>query len=318
MEPNDLADVELFISHASEDKDGLVRSLADYLQRTGVNVWYDEFTLTAGDSLSRSIDKGLATARYGLVVISPHFVSKRWPEYELRGLTAKEMSGSGKVIIPILHNITPEALLAYSPTLADKISITTAAKSVPEIAEAVLRAIRPELARKVSLLRKMLRAMHRERDVISVPFDDIATLPLPDKIQVEGHVMVRALNVVNTLGPAAPRITGDLKTFIGDLCRDLHPEPELRVWETMTAAYLATLKHFALEMVEREALVTLLLACSLGNVKGASDAARRLPADAASYAVERWEQYADMLSKDLIVVMTDAGDEEGSDPAERR
>jgi hypothetical protein len=316
VEPNDLADVELFISHASEDKDGLVRSLAGYLQRAGVSVWYDEFTLTAGDSLSRSIDKGLATARYGLVVISPHFVSKRWPEYELRGLTAKEMSGSEKVIIPILHNITPDALLAYSPALADKISITTAAKSVPEIAEAVLRAIRPELARKVSLLRKMLRATHHASDVISVPLDEIAVLPLPDKIQVEGHVMLRALNIVNTLGVVAPDVTGDLRTFIGDLCRDLHPEPELRVWEAMTAAYLATLKHFVLEVVEREALVKLLLACSLGNVEGASDAARRLPAHAASYAVERWKQYADMLSKDLVVVMTGSGD--GSEPAERR
>ena len=43
---------DLFISHASEDKDELVRPLAIELQKEGFSVWYDEFELTIGDSLS--------------------------------------------------------------------------------------------------------------------------------------------------------------------------------------------------------------------------------------------------------------------------
>jgi hypothetical protein len=42
---------DLFICHASEDKDGFVRPLAETLRTKGLKVWYDEFTLTLGDSL---------------------------------------------------------------------------------------------------------------------------------------------------------------------------------------------------------------------------------------------------------------------------
>jgi hypothetical protein len=48
---------DLFISHASEDKEDFVKPLATLLHDIGVNVWYDEFSLKLGDSLSRSIDK---------------------------------------------------------------------------------------------------------------------------------------------------------------------------------------------------------------------------------------------------------------------
>ena len=49
---------DLFISHASEDKDDFVRPLANALKSLGVKVWYDEFTLKIGDSLRGSIDRG--------------------------------------------------------------------------------------------------------------------------------------------------------------------------------------------------------------------------------------------------------------------
>ena len=36
---------DVFISHASEDKDEIVRPLAHALQSEGLSVWYDEFEL---------------------------------------------------------------------------------------------------------------------------------------------------------------------------------------------------------------------------------------------------------------------------------
>jgi len=68
---------DLFISHASEDKASLVFPLASLLADLGVKVWYDEFELRVGDSLSRSIDKGLAGAAFGAVVISEAFLAKK-------------------------------------------------------------------------------------------------------------------------------------------------------------------------------------------------------------------------------------------------
>ncbi len=115
---------DLFISHASEDKEAFVRPLANALRDRGLEIWYDESTLKLGDSLSQSIDSGLAQSRFGLIILSPNFFSKRWPQRELQGLVAKEMA-TGKAILPVLHNLSREALLKHSPTLADKITVST-------------------------------------------------------------------------------------------------------------------------------------------------------------------------------------------------
>ncbi len=82
---------DLFVSHASEDKDAIVRPLVHLLTALGLRVWFDETELEIGDSLSRAIDHGLSHCRFGLVVISPAFLQKPWPEYELRGLVAKQI-----------------------------------------------------------------------------------------------------------------------------------------------------------------------------------------------------------------------------------
>ncbi len=58
---------DIFISHASEDKDDFVRPLAIALIEKGFKVWYDELSLDVGDSLRQSIDKGLKNSRFGLV-----------------------------------------------------------------------------------------------------------------------------------------------------------------------------------------------------------------------------------------------------------
>ena len=50
---------DIFLSHASEDKETFARPLAEQLQAAGLRVWFDEFTLTVGDGLRRSIDRGL-------------------------------------------------------------------------------------------------------------------------------------------------------------------------------------------------------------------------------------------------------------------
>lgn len=35
---------DVFISHASEDKDTIVRQLADALEKLKVKIWFDEFS----------------------------------------------------------------------------------------------------------------------------------------------------------------------------------------------------------------------------------------------------------------------------------
>jgi len=54
---------DLFICHASEDKEEIVRLLVNALMNAGYKVWYDEFELKLGDSLRKSIDRGLSQSK---------------------------------------------------------------------------------------------------------------------------------------------------------------------------------------------------------------------------------------------------------------
>jgi len=114
----------VFISHASEDKEAIARPLADRLRAAGLRVWYDDFSLKLGDSLRRSIERGLARSRFGIVVVSPHFLSKEWPQAELSGLFAREIGGT-KVILPIWHDLGKEDVLKQAPMLSDKVAVRT-------------------------------------------------------------------------------------------------------------------------------------------------------------------------------------------------
>jgi hypothetical protein len=106
-----------FVSHASEDKEAIAEPLVAALRKAGVAVWYDRTELKVGDSLRRKIDEGLALSRYGIVILSPEFFAKKWPQAELDGLAARQTMGK-KVILPVLHRITIEELQAHSPMLA--------------------------------------------------------------------------------------------------------------------------------------------------------------------------------------------------------
>jgi len=131
-------DCDLFVSHASEDKEEIARPLADALIQAGLNVWFDELTLQVGDSLRRKIDDGLARSRFGVVILSPHFFEKEWTQIELDGLTAKATTTGETVILPIWHHLSKDDVLARSPSLAGVKALNTALMTIDEIAEALV------------------------------------------------------------------------------------------------------------------------------------------------------------------------------------
>jgi len=133
---------DVFISHASEDKitvvEPLVKELADV---HGLRVWYDRWTLKLGDSLRQKIDEGLVSSRYGVIILSQDFFTKEWPQLELDGLFVREtMNGGKKVILPVIHNITPEQVSKFSPLIAGKMSINTQ-EGIPEVARQIAEVV---------------------------------------------------------------------------------------------------------------------------------------------------------------------------------
>lgn len=127
---------DAFVSHASEDRP-YVRRLTAALKKAKIRVWYDEDIVGWGDDLRRSIDKGLANSRYGIVVFSKAFLRKKhWTEHELDGLFAKERRRR-KVILPIWHNITDRELLRYSPAFANRIAMISKKDSIRDVVAAL-------------------------------------------------------------------------------------------------------------------------------------------------------------------------------------
>jgi hypothetical protein len=115
---------DVFISHASEDKDEVARPLSQRLEQLGLRVWLDECQLTIGDSLRRCIDRGLVESRFGIVVLSPAFFMKEWPNKELDGLVARD-DGKEKVILPVWHQVSAAEIRRFSPILADRLAVST-------------------------------------------------------------------------------------------------------------------------------------------------------------------------------------------------
>ena len=131
---------DAFISHATEDKDEFVRPLSKALERRGLRVWMDESELKVGDRLRRSIDRGLARSRYGIVILSPSFFSKHWTQQELDGLLARE-AGGRDLILPVWHKVDSEGVKKYSLTLSDRFatSSTIGVEAVADVLEEVIR-----------------------------------------------------------------------------------------------------------------------------------------------------------------------------------
>jgi Leucine-rich repeat (LRR) protein len=127
---------DVFISHASEDKEAVAFPLARALTAAGLRVWIDKQEIRLGDSIREKIDAGLSKSRYGVVILSQSFLDKVWTKRELNGLMAVEGEGE-KVILPVWHNISKATLARYSPLLSDRAAADTQA-GIPAIASQII------------------------------------------------------------------------------------------------------------------------------------------------------------------------------------
>lgn len=132
---------DVFICHCTEDMETVARPLFKALFASGLLVWLDEVSLTIGDSLIGKIDEALGNVPFGVVVISPAFLTKHgWTEREFQSLATKEIRAGKKVILPVWHNVTSDEVAKYSLALADKVAAKTSA-GIPAVCDAIRHAI---------------------------------------------------------------------------------------------------------------------------------------------------------------------------------
>jgi len=135
---------DAFVSHASEDKETFVRPLVEALGRLEVSLWYDEASLKLGDSLAGSINRGIAKSRCGIIVVSPAFLEKKWPEAELNALVGRRVEEAFR-LLPVWHGVRKAEVAAVNPMLGDMFALRTAGLSAQDVALALLAEIRPDL-----------------------------------------------------------------------------------------------------------------------------------------------------------------------------
>lgn len=137
-EQNNNLKYDVFISHATEDKESFVDDLVTELQKRDIKVWYDKNCIKWGESLRSKIDEGLRNSKFGIVVLSQAYINKGWTQYELEGLFNIEMT-NGKTILPIWHNITKSQVQQFSPTIAGRLAMNTTMQTPNEIAQELVQ-----------------------------------------------------------------------------------------------------------------------------------------------------------------------------------
>ena len=133
---------DLFLCHAWDDRKGAARELCDLLVSLGATVWFSETDVGLGKSLLREIDKGLATSRIGIVLVTPALLKSLAAE----GIADKELSAllATNRVIPVAHGTTFDALRDVSPLLAARSGLSTGDSSMRDVATKVAAAAAAE------------------------------------------------------------------------------------------------------------------------------------------------------------------------------
>lgn len=229
---------DLFVSHASEDKDDIVKPLVDELESYGLKVWYDEFELNIGDSLSESIDKGIINSKNGLIIISKSFLNKNWTDYELKSFIMKETEQVGN-ILPIWHNVTKADVMNRSLFLADKFALSSSI-GVESLAIKILQKIRPDILSSYALKSAFRKACTEKQSEIKEAnikdLDDgkIVHKSLPNYILASSFLINQIFSDV---------WKSDYKDFIEDFARDWDYDREFFIWNVITSSYLMFIRN---------------------------------------------------------------------------
>jgi RNA-directed DNA polymerase len=94
-------DFDVFISHASEDKEQIARPIFEACQKLGLKVFLDEAHIGWGQSFTQKINTALGSARTVLAIVSSTSVAKEWPVIEVNTALSLEVTGQKKVV-PLL------------------------------------------------------------------------------------------------------------------------------------------------------------------------------------------------------------------------
>ena len=104
---------DIFICHASEDKDRVARPIYGACKDVGIKAFLDEKHIKWGDSITQKINHALGRSKFLLAILSKHSVNKTWPVKEINAALARELKGKQKILPVVVDDpdLSPVSLL---------------------------------------------------------------------------------------------------------------------------------------------------------------------------------------------------------------
>lgn len=97
-----------FLSYGWEDR-ALAGKIAEGLQSHGIDIWWAEWEIGAGDSIRRKIDAGLSACTHFIVLLTPTSVNRPWVSEEMDAGFMRKVSSECR-FIPLRHGLEATAL----------------------------------------------------------------------------------------------------------------------------------------------------------------------------------------------------------------
>lgn len=125
---------QVFISYSHKDADW-ARSFAEALTRRGLDVWFDQFRIRAGESLRDAIESGLRASDVFVTLIDPEYPSKPNLFFELGAAI-----GMGKKVIAIVPRDFPTGALPSELRLRRYLTRDSPEDTAQELSESLTAA----------------------------------------------------------------------------------------------------------------------------------------------------------------------------------
>lgn len=124
---------DVFISHASKDKNVYVDSLNAAVRKLGLNIFYDTDVLSWGDNWKQVIIDGTKSSEFAIIVISNNFFDREWTERELGEFLSLQNEKHQKIVLPLLYGISLDRLKEHYPELGDIQCVSADEHNIEEV-----------------------------------------------------------------------------------------------------------------------------------------------------------------------------------------
>lgn len=126
--------MQTFISHNKEDKN-IARQIGIFLTLECESVWFDEWEIAPGDSITLKMNQGLINCSHFILLWSKSASLSNWVRRELFAIISKMIKNGSPKIIPIVLDDTP------LPSILEDISYIRFSDDIEEAREKIVSAI---------------------------------------------------------------------------------------------------------------------------------------------------------------------------------